>query len=179
MAEPSPAPNAASRPSKGAIAGGLAGASALALAAAVAALKTDEGKRNVDYFDIAKVPTACYGHTGGDVHVGLRRSDAQCEALLRSDAQAHLAGVLRCSPELSDRPQQLAAMVRASFNFGVAGYCRSTMRVRFAAHDWRGGCDALLAWDKARVGGRIVVVRGLTLRRQRERAMCLTGLSEP
>ena len=162
---------------KQAIGGGLATGAALALALAVTALKPDEGKRNVSYLDIAKIPTSCFGHTGADVRVGEYRTDAQCEALLTADAKVHMAGVLRCSPELADRPYQLAAMVRGSFNFGVAGYCRSTMRTRFARREWRGGCDALLAWDKARINGRVVPVRGLTLRRQRERAMCLTGLA--
>ena len=167
----------ANKPSpKIAVGGGLAAGAALALALAVSALKPDEGKRNISYLDIARIPTSCYGHTGSDVRVGEYRTDAQCEALLTSDAKAHMTGVLRCSPELAERPYQLAAMTRGSFNFGVAGYCRSTMRVRFARRDWRGGCDALLAWDKARINGRVVPVRGLTLRRQRERAMCMTGI---
>ncbi|BCA57669.1 lysozyme [Sphingomonas sp. HMP6] len=167
----------ANRPTpKQLVGGGLATGAALALAMAVATLKPDEGKRNVSYLDIAKIPTSCYGHTGRDVRVGQFRSDAECEALLTDDAKIHMAGVLRCSPQLADHPYQLAAMVRGSFNFGVGGYCRSTMRARFARSDWRGGCNALLAWDKARINGRIVPVRGLTLRRQRERAMCLTGL---
>lgn len=43
---------------------------------------------------------------------------------------------------------------------------------RFNAGNWRGGCDAFLMWNRA--GGR--VVRGLALRRARERALCLKGL---
>ena len=34
----------------------------------------------------------------------------------------------------------------------------------------------MLAWNKARVNGRPVVVTGLAKRRERERAMCLTDL---
>lgn len=161
---------------KGKIAGGITAISLAALALAVNALAPDEGKRNVSYLDIARIPTSCFGHTGTDVRVGQYRTDAQCTALLTADAKIHMAGVLRCSPELRDHPNQLAAMTRGSFNFGVGGYCRSSMRVRFSRGDWRGGCNALLAWDKARINGRIVPVRGLTLRRQRERAMCLTDL---
>lgn len=58
------------------------------------------------------------------------------------------------------------------FNIGTGGFCRSTAARRFNAGNWRGGCDAFLMWNKA--GGR--EVRGLTLRRQRERALCLKGL---
>lgn len=158
---------------KVAVSGGLAASSVLALMMAVAALKPDEGKRNVDYLDMVKVPTACYGHTGADVRVGRRRTDAECEALLSQDAQVHMAGVLRCTPRLVDRPNQLAAATRLTFNIGVAGYCRSTIARRFNAGQWRPGCDAFLAWNKA--GGRLV--RGLVLRRERERAMCIVGLA--
>lgn len=162
---------------KKAIAGGLTAAAAMALALAVAALKPDEGKRNIGYLDIARVPTSCYGHTGRDVRVGEYSSDARCEQLLTDDARAHLAGVLRCTPGLAQRPYQLAAATRITFNIGVAGYCGSTIARRFNAGDLRGGCDAFLPWDKARVNGRLVRVRGLADRRARERAMCLTGMA--
>ena len=56
MAAPAqPAPRAAA---KVGVASGLGVAAAAALAMAVASLKVDEGKRNVDYLDIARVPTA-------------------------------------------------------------------------------------------------------------------------
>ena len=43
---------------------------------------------------------------------------------------------------------------------------------RFNAGDWRGGCNAFLAWNRA-VGK---VVRGLTRRREAERKICLAGV---
>jgi len=164
--------------SKIAVGGGLAAATSLALVMAIGALMHDEGLRTVDYRDIAGVPTSCYGHTGVDVAVGTRRNAAECRALLSSDARVHLQGVIGCVPALKDRPPQLAAATRLSFNIGVAAFCRSTAVRRFNTGDWRGGCDAFLAWDKVRVNGRLAVVRGLADRRDRERAMCLTGLQE-
>ena len=156
--------------------GGLAAAAAAALAMAVTSLKTDEGKKNVDYLDIARVPTACYGHTGPDVRLGQRRTDAECEQLLAVDAREHMDGALRCTPQIADKPAVLAAVTRLTFNLGVAGYCGSTIARRFKAGDLRGGCDAFLLWDKARVNGRVQQVHGLTNRRQSERAMCLQGV---
>lgn len=158
------------------IGGSLAGATLAALAMAVAALQTDEGKRNVDYLDIARIPTACYGHTGAGVKVGTRRSDSECERLLTADAQKHINGVLLCTPALAYHPYQLAAATRFAFNAGQSAYCGSTVARRFNAEDYRGGCDALLAWNKARVNGKLVVVKGLADRRARERVMCLTDL---
>ena len=160
-------------PAKAKVVGTLGAGSAIAAAIAIAlpGLKADEGKRNDPYLDIVKVPTVCYGHTGG-VDMKRRYTDAQCDALLRGDAETHLRGALKCVPALEHRPYQLAAVTRLTFNIGVAGFCRSTIARRMNAGQWRAGCDAFAMWDKA--GGR--VVRGLTLRRQRERALCLTGL---
>lgn len=158
------------------VSGGLAAAATVALVMAVTALKSDEGKRTLDYLDIARVPTACYGHTGAGVAAGTHRTDAECEVLLSTDAQAHMAGVLGCTPSLVGRPYQLAAATRIAFNIGVSAYCRSTIARRFNAGDRRGACEAFSAWNKAHWNGRIVAVRGLTDRRARERAMCLTGL---
>lgn len=152
--------------------GGLGGGAAAALALALVFLPNDEGKRNVGYADLASVPTICWGHTGADVRIGERKTDAECKALLEGDAAAHLRGALRCSPELADHPNQLAAVTRLTFNIGVASYCKSSIARLFHARQWRAACDRFLAYRFA--GGK--EVRGLLLRRQRERAMCLTGL---
>jgi lysozyme len=60
-----------------------------------------------------------------------------------------------------------------TYNIGGAAYCRSTVARRFNAGRWKEGCDAYLMWNRG--GGR--VIRGLTLRRQDERKLCLSGLS--
>ena len=156
--------------------GALATTIAFALTIAVPHLANDEGKRNVGYLDIARIPTSCYGHTGPDVRVGQYRTDAQCLALLQGDTRSHLAGVLRCTPMLGTLPYQLAAATRLAFNIGVKAFCGSTAARRFNLGDIRGACAAFLPWNKARVNGRLIVVRGLALRRERERAMCMVGV---
>ena len=78
-------------------------------------------------------------------------------------------GVLKCTPSLKNNPHALAAATSLSYNIGTAAYCRSTADKRFDAGNIRGGCDALLMWNRA--GGR--EVRGLTNRRKAERQICL------
>jgi len=136
-------------------------------------LTTFEGKKNVGYRDIAGIPTACMGDTR-DVVVGKFYSDAECQARLERQAAAHVGEVLRCTPRIAGN--QLVAAGSLAYNIGGAAYCRSTVARRFNAGDLRGGCDAMLAWDKARVGGVVRPVKGLTTRRQAERAICLKGL---
>lgn len=123
------------------------------------------------YADIVGVWTICDGDTKG-VRPGMVETEAGCTKRLEDQLVAHAKPVLACVPGLKDRPNQLVASVSLAYNIGTAGFCRSTAARRFNAGDWRGGCDAFLMWDKA--GGR--PVRGLTLRRQRERALCLKGL---
>lgn len=123
------------------------------------------------YADIVGVWTICDGDTK-DVRAGMVETEAGCTARLERQLVAHAAPVLRCVPGLKGRDNQLVASVSLAYNIGTAGFCRSTAARRFNAGDWRGGCDAFLMWDKA--GGR--PVRGLSLRRQRERALCLKGL---
>jgi len=160
---------------RNAIAGAIGAGAVIAAAMAITVpeIMQWEGKRNVTYLDIAKVPTACYGHTGMDVGpTGRRWTDDQCRALLDKDVQAHLQPILNCVPGMVIRPNQLAAAAVLTFNIGVGGFCRSTVARRWNAGDWRGGCGAFLMWTKA--GGR--VVPGLVNRRMAEREICLRGL---
>ncbi len=125
------------------------------------------------YADIVGVWTICDGDTKG-VRAGMIETEAGCVKRLERQLIAHAAPVLKCVPALGrpERQHQLVASVSLAYNIGTGGFCRSTAARRFNAGDWRGGCDAFLRWNKA--GGR--EVRGLTLRRQRERDLCLRGL---
>lgn len=125
------------------------------------------------YADIVGVWTICDGDTK-NVRPGMVETEAGCQARLERQLVAHARPVLACVPALGEpgRESQLVASVSLAYNIGTGGFCRSTAARRFNAGNWRGGCDAFLMWNRA--GGR--VVRGLTLRRERERALCLEGL---
>ncbi len=125
------------------------------------------------YRDIVGVLTICDGDTKG-VRAGMVETREGCTRRLEQQLIAHAEPVMACVPTLREpgRDYQRAAAVSLAFNIGVSGFCRSTAAKRFRVRDWRGGCDAFLVWNRA--GGK--VVRGLTLRRQRERAICLRGL---
>lgn len=125
------------------------------------------------YADIVGVWTICDGDTKG-VRPGMVETEAGCTARLERQLVAHAKPVIACVPGLAGqgRENQLVASVSLAYNIGTSGFCRSTAARRFNAGQWRGGCDAFLMWNKA--GGR--AVRGLTLRRERERALCLKGI---
>ena len=123
------------------------------------------------YRDIVGVATACDGITKG-VRIGQSYTEAQCTAMLERELIAHAQEVIACVPELYGREHQVTAAVLLAYNIGGPRFCASTAARHFRANRWRKGCDAILMWNRA--GGK--VVRGLALRRERERAECLKGL---
>lgn len=133
----------------------------------------DEGTRYKAYYDSVSVLTICQGDTQ-NVRPGMVETPEGCRVRLERQLVAHAKPVMECTPTLKapGRDYQRAAATSAAYNFGVNGYCRSTIARRFNAGDWLGGCNALLMWNKA--GGK--VLRGLTLRRSREREICITGI---
>lgn len=146
---------------------GIVGATAVA--GLIAVVAQFEGKSNDPYFDIAKIETVCFGET----RVPMRRyTDAECDDML-ADGLADFAGpVLKRNPELRGHDAQLIAATSLAYNIGSKAYERSTVARRFSAGDWKGACDAFLMWTKA--GGR--EVKGLRIRREKERAICMRGL---
>lgn len=150
----------------------------LAATSLFATVPEDEGYRLTAYRDVAGIPTLCFGDTK-NVRMGMVETPEGCMRRLEAQLLAHAKPVMACSPRLSEpgRDWQRAAAVSLAYNIGVAGYCRSSIDRRFDVGDWRGGCNAILLYDKARVRGKLQPVRGLTLRRQRERALCLKGIA--
>lgn len=159
-------PLAQQGPGKGKLVATVGGGAALLVTALVAQF---EGKRNDPYRDIVGVWTVCYGET----RVAMRRySDAQCQDMLADGLADFAQPVLARNPELKGHDPQLAAAVSLAYNIGPKAYARSSVARLFSAGQWRAACDAFLKWRFA--GGR--EVRGLKLRREQERAICLRGL---
>lgn len=137
----------------------------------------DEGTRYKAYRDIAGIWTICIGDTA-NVRPGMVETPEGCRVRLEAQLVNHAIPVMACTPRLAEpgRDYQRAAAVSLAYNIGVGAYCRSSVDRNFDAGNWRAGCDAFLAWNKARVNGVLRPVLGLTRRRERERAICLRGL---
>lgn len=151
---------------------GLTGIVGIAAAAALLVFTPRfEGTKLKTYRDLGGVLTYCTGATENAMW-GKSYTPEQCRAQLERDLERHAAGVARCVPMSRLNSGQRVAFVDAAYNIGVPAFCGSTMARRINVGDVTGACDALLMWNK--VGGR--EVRGLTLRRQKERDLCLKGL---
>lgn len=150
-----------------------------ALALAVAAMAAPlEGLRQVAYYDPPGILTVCRGHTGPDIDARKVYSLAECDKLINDDARKAVSIVLQCAPDAPDNV--VLAFGDAVFNLGGRIACdkaNSTAARMLAAHDWVGACNQLPRWDKARIGGVMVALPGLTTRRAIEREVCLRGLT--
>ena len=148
---------------------GLAGVVGVAAAALLMTIVPQfEGTKLKPYRDVAGVWTVCTGDTN-NVDPKAVETREGCKRRLETRLIEHSEGVLSCTPGLKDKPYPLAAASSLAYNIGVPAYCRSTVAKRFNAGDVRGGCNAFLSWNKA--GGK--VVKGLVIRRQKERDICL------
>lgn len=145
---------------------------AAAAAGLLAFVPTQEGTVLHTYRDPVGVLTYCTGATE-DAVWGKTYTPAECKAQLDVDLAKHAEGVMACMHvPLTDG--QRIAFVDIAYNVGTAGFCGSSIARKTNSGDKVGGCNALLAWDKA--GGH--VLPGLTKRRQIEREYCL-GTRKP
>ena len=101
-----------------------------------------------------------------------RYSDDECKDMLAGSLATYAQAVLDRNPELRGHDPQVIAASSLAYNIGPAAYRRSTVARKFSAGDWRGACNAFLAWSYA--GGR--QVQGLLNRRKAEREICLRGV---
>lgn len=143
----------------------LVGAISATLMASVALW---EGDKKDPYWDIVNVLTVCSGHTGKDITIGKRYSQAECDAITKRDIYKHQVYVLQCVTRPL-KQNEFDAFTLFTFNLGGSAFCNSTFLKKYNAGDVQGACDGMLAWNKA--GGK--VVKGLQNRRQFERKLCL------
>ena len=97
---------------------------------------------------------------------------AQAETLLHADLIPRAASVASLV-KLALNDGQFGALIALVFNIGAANFAASTLLRKLNLGDVIGAADQFLAWDKARVGGVLQPLAGLTRRRKAERALFL------
>lgn len=111
-------------------------------------------------------PTIGFGTTAG-VKLGDKITPEVALARVLADVQKLEGAIKRCvkAPLLQ---REYDAYTQFSYNVGISAFCSSTLVKKLNARDYVGACAELSRWNKA--GGR--VVKGLTVRRAKERALC-------
>ena len=145
----------------------------LASAAMVSTIRHDEGREYEPYRDIVGVWTVCDGITGPDVIHGKVYTDQECNALTIKNVEKHGSELLDCI-HVRITQGMYEALAGWAYNVGTGAACKSTAIRLINAGRYAEGCRDLMRWNRA--GGQ--VVRGLTLRRERESAACIKGIPE-
>ena len=154
---------------------GIVGVAAAATLLAYVPLKESGPKGPVlaPYTDAVGVRTVCDGITK---NVQERRyTKEECEALLADELAFHAEGAMKCV-KAPTTPGQRAAYTSLAYNIGINAFCKSSLVKKHNSGDYRGACVGILAWDKGMIGGQLVALPGLTIRRREERVMCEKGL---
>jgi len=110
-----------------------------------------------------------WGETEG-VKEGDVWTQERADVTLERRVAYFLLGVVKSCPQLHlEPPSRIAACTSLAYNIGLTAFAASTVCARTKRCDFEGAANAFLLWNKA--GGK--VMRGLTLRRERERAVYL------
>lgn len=156
----------------------VAGAGVLALASTLLPslrgteiIKEHEGLRTSAYYDSVRVPTICYGSTGG-VRIGDTATKAECDARLLRDLGEASAGVSRAVQRRITQGQY-DALVSLTFNIGTTALAKSTLVRKLNAGDCLGAAREFDRWVYAK-GKRL---NGLVSRRAAERRLFEQGCS--
>lgn len=135
------------------------------------------------YYDSANKPTIGIGHLittpelkSGRIDTGIDKVNykngltlVQCHDLFRKDIQ-RFEDAINNLVKVPISQNQYDALVSFTFNIGIGAFKKSTLLRKLNAKDYEGAANEFPRWNKA--GGKII--RGLVIRRSRERALFLS-----
>ena len=141
-------------------------------------IKEFEGWRANAYLCPAKVWTIGYGHTSAAgsprVTKGMAISKAEGESILKQDLGKYEAGVVNAIGQNAMarvNENQFSACVSLCYNIGPGAFRKSSVAKRIRAGEMDKAAANFLLWNKATVNGKRKVLKGLTRRREAEKAL--------
>lgn len=126
------------------------------------------------YLDPVGIKTACFGYTGPELNLGQRFTEQQCLNKL-----AEKLGWFDNQLQRYTYPQVLTDGERAAYlsfvyNVGTGNFSTSTLRKKLLSGDRVGACNELPRWVYAKG----IKLKGLVIRREKERKLCLSELTQ-
>lgn len=138
-------------------------------------IKRFEGCKLEAYRDAVGIWTIGYGHTGPNVHDGLKITQAQADAILAQDVSRFASGVA-VNVNVALTQSEFDALVSFAFNVGLGAFRSSTLlKLLNDNADRTVVASQFLRWNKA--GSK--VLDGLTKRRNAEKALFLSKAPHP
>lgn len=134
----------------------------------ISLIKRFEGVRLKAYKDVAGVPTIGYGHTSG-VKMGDTISQERADELLKQDLKSRESTVASYVDVRTLTQNQFDALVSFVYNLGSGNFKSSTLLKKVRANpDDKTIRGEFMKFNKARIGGVLKAVDGLTNRRKAE-----------
>ena len=143
---------------------------------AIELVKRFEGFRSYSYIDSSGLPVIGYGQTrvnGTTVRMGQFITPALANAALEQELINIQRSVL-AHVKVDLNPHQLGALTSLVYNAGVVIVKDSTLIRKLNAGDYAGAAREFPRWNKANLGGALVVYPGLTKRRLAEQQLFST-----
>lgn len=131
-------------------------------------IKLKEGLKLEIYKCSSNVSTIGYGHTGSDVHAGMKITKEQAEKLFAMDIQIHENNVNQLV-KVSLTQNQFDALVSLEFNIGYGAFKNSTLLKLLNAGKYRESAEQFPRWVYS--GGKVSA--GLQKRREEEKRLFL------
>jgi lysozyme len=149
--------------------------------ATVDLVKKKEGFKAKAYLCPAGVWTIGYGTTaragiGVDVQQGMTISEKEAERLLRLGLE-RFASQIRPMIKQPINDNQFGAFLSLAYNIGPSAFSKSSALRHFNGGDNASATQAMRAWNKARVKGKLQVLQGLVNRREDEIKLFNTPVS--
>ena len=144
-------------------------------------IHASEGFRAITYLCPAGVPTLGFGTTEGVTFedVGVRTiTMAEATRLASLDLTVFEDAVNRLCKVIPTQ-SQFDAMCSLTYNIGIGAFTNSTVLRAHNRGDFMAAGRAFALFDKARVKGKLQVMKGLTRRRAEESAIYLSSLPGP
>lgn len=142
-----------------------------------------EGFRSAPYIDAVGIPTIGYGNT---YYLDGRKVKMTDKPISQSEAKTLKLAIINkdFAPAINEmfadeiaqakiNQNQFDALVSLAYNIGTVGLKNSSVYKYIKAGDFRSAGNAFLAWNKGRVKGQLVELKGLTRRRNAERDLFL------
>lgn len=139
-------------------------------------IKSFEGLYKEAYLCPAGVPTIGWGTTvypdGTKVRLGDTCTEEEAETYLSHDLETHEKSVDRFV-EVVITQHMFDALVSFVYNLGEGNFRASTLLRMLNDGKYEAAAAQFVRWNKARVRGKLVPLRGLTRRREAERDLFL------
>lgn len=133
-----------------------------------------EGLSLMPYRDVAGIWTDGYGNTH-NVVPGKPITQEKAELDLTENVRDAAWAVERSLTQPAT-DKQFAAYTLLTYNIGNGAWAKSTALKDHNAGRFMDACLRMLRWDKVTQGGRLMVSKGLAIRRYKEYNICISGV---